>query len=162
LSGSRTKKVIVERFDRPALAGYCNPQDFLKPEGVEFLGADGSIGTIPFEQIKALSFVRDLDGPGVLSERREFIARPKAAGLWVGVTFKDGGKLEGLHPNNLLLVEAAGYTLTPPEAGGNAQRVFIPRQAIREITVIGVVGNKRRVPTPPRDTRQITLFSEAQ
>lgn len=162
MTSSTTKKVIVERFDRPALRGFCNPQDFLKPEGVEFLAPDGNLAIIPFEQIKVLSFVRDLDGQGVLGERREFIARPKSAGLWVSVSFRDGAKLEGLHPNNLLSVEASGYSLTPPEAGGNAQRVFIPRQAVREIVVLGVIGNKRRPRPAPRDSRQITLFSEAQ
>jgi hypothetical protein len=162
VSSSTTKKVIVERFDRPVLRGYCNPQDFLRPEGVEFLAPGGNVAIIPFDQIKVLSFVRDLEGQGVLGERREFIARPKSAGLWVSVSFKDGAKLEGLHPNNLLSVEASGYSLSPPEASGNAQKVFIPRQAVREIVVLGVIGNKRHPRATPEDTRQIALFPGAQ
>ena len=133
MSGSTSKKVVLERFDRAAVRGFVNPQAFLQAEGIEVMRADGSLAVVPFDQVKALSFVRDLDGAGVLSERREFLARPKTVGLWVELRFRDGDLLEGVLPNNLLSVEPEGYSITPPEATGNAQKVFIPRRALSEV-----------------------------
>jgi len=101
--------------------------------------------------------VKDWDGRSVLGERREFLARPKTAGLWVEMIFLDGDRLEGVISSNLLLVEAAGYAVTPPESAGNAQKLFVPRQALSAINVLGVVGSKR-IKQPRRESAQITLF----
>lgn len=124
------------------------------------MSPDGSVAQIPFSQVKAVSFVRDLDGSGVLSERKEYLARPKTAGLWVELCFRDGDKLEGVLSNNLLLLEPYGFGLTPPEATGNAQRIFVPRQALEEATVLGVVGGRRKRPERDTEIRQIRLFGE--
>lgn len=160
MSGSTTKKVVLERFDRSPLRGFVNPQSYLLPEGVEIISPDGSVAQIPYSQVKAVSFVRDHDGPGVMSERRDYLARPKTAGLWVELRFRDGDKLEGVVSNNLLLLEPYGLALTPPEATGNAQRVFVPRQALEEATVLGVVGGRRKRPERDTEIRQIRLFGE--
>jgi hypothetical protein len=160
LSGSTTKKVVLERFDRSPVRGFVNPQNYLHPEGVEIMTPDGSVGQVPYGQVKAVSFVRDLEGPGVLGERREFMVRPKTAGLWVELRFRDGDKLEGVMANNLLLLDASGYGLTPPEAAGNAQRVFVPRQALEEVAVLGVVGGKRKRTERAPEVQQIRLFGE--
>lgn len=142
------------------MRGFVNPRSFLLAGGLEILSPDGSVAEVPYEQVKAVSFVRDPDGSGVLSERRSFLARPKTAGLWVEVKFRDGDTLEGVIPNNLLLVEQFGVTLSPPEAAGNAQRVFVPRQAVTEVAVLGVVGGKRRRPEAAAAAQQIRLFGE--
>lgn len=163
MSASTTKQVIVDRFDREPVRGFANPQSFLQPAGCEILTRDGAVNTIPYQQIKTVSFVRDLDSASVLGERREYVARPKTAGLWVAFRFRDGDRLEGLLPNNLQMVDAAGYQFTPPEAAGNTQRVFVPRQALSEVTVLGVVGTALRAKKPkpePAVVEQITLFSE--
>lgn len=127
------------------------------------LSPDGSLSVIPYQQVKMVCFVRDLEGPSLLTERREFLARPKTMGLWVGLTFRDGDRLEGTVPNNLLLIEPDGFALTPPEASGNTQRVFAPRQALTEIQVLGVVGSPQRPSSrkkKPQPSEQIRLFSE--
>lgn len=160
MSGSTVKKVIVERFDREKMRGFVSPQAFLLPAGLELLSPDGSLAQVPYEQIKAVSFVRDQEGQGVLAERRTFLARPKTAGLWIELKFRDGEMLEGVLPNNLQALDVYGYTITPPEAAGNAQRVFVPRQALSEVTVLGVVGGKRKRPESSPATQQIRLFSE--
>ncbi len=154
------KKVIIERFDRERMRGFVNPQTFLLPAGLELLSPDGSLAQVPYEQIKAVSFVRDPDGQGVLAERRTFLARPKTAGLWIEMKFRDGDVLEGVLPNNLQALDPYGYTLSPPEAAGNAQRVFVPRQAVLEVPVLGVIGGKRKRPEGGPATQQIRLFSE--
>lgn len=160
MSGSTVKKVIVERFDREKMRGFVSPQAFLLPAGLELLSPDGSLAQVPYEQIKAVSFVRDQDGEGVLAERRTFLARPKTAGLWIELKFRDGEALEGVLPNNLQALDGSGYTISPPEAAGNAQRVFVPRQALSEVTVLGVIGGKRRRPESGPASQQIRLFSE--
>jgi hypothetical protein len=50
--------------------------------------------------------------------------------------------------------------VTPPESDANNQRVFVPRQALRSIQVLGVVGSPlrtRRKKAPP-SADQPTLF----
>ena len=55
--------------------------------------------------------------------------------------FRDGEVLDGLLPNDLLSWDVAGFTVTPPEAMANNQKVFVPREALRGIQVLGVVGS---------------------
>ncbi len=160
MSGSTAKKVILERFDRERIRGFVHPQTYLQAAGMEILSPDGSVAVIPYAQVKAVSFVRDLEGHGVLSERREFLARPKTSGLWVELQFRDGDVMEGVIPNNLLVIEPQGYALSPPEAAGNAQRVFVPRQALSQVIVLGVVGGKRKKSGPEAEPQQIRLFAE--
>jgi len=161
VSGSTTKKVILDGFDRERIRGFVQPQSFLQATGVEVMSQDGSVGIVPYSQIKVVSFVRDLSGEGVFSERREFLARPKALGLWVELRFRDGDFLQGVLPNNLQLVEPGGYDFSPPETAGNAQRVFVPRQALSEVSVLGVNGTKKKPATRPADL-QIRLFDEVE
>jgi hypothetical protein len=76
------------------------------------------------------------------------------------MSFRDGEVLDGILPNNLLSWDIAGYMVTPPESDANNQRVFVPRQALRSIQVLGVVGSPlrgKRKKTPP-SADQPTLF----
>jgi hypothetical protein len=82
-------------------------------------------------------------------------------GLWVRLRFRDNDVMEGVMPNNLLQVEQYGFTVVPPDSYGNRQRVFIPRQALRSVEVLGVVGSpltKRKA--KPALEEQIRLFDE--
>lgn len=160
MSSSTTKKVVVDRFDRSPLRGFVNPSAFLQPEGVELLSPSGGITLVPYSSVKAVSFVRDMDGEGIFGERREFLSRPKSAGLWVECNFSDGDKLQGIVPNDLLLLETQGVNITPPEIAGNTQRVFVPRQALASVSVLGVVGSPLKRKKSASETRQITLFGE--
>jgi len=159
MAGSTTKKAIVQRFQREALAGYINPVSYLQPAGVELLSADGHIATIPYDEVKTVSFVRDF-AAGAPS-RMVFLARPKMEGLWVRFRFRDGEVMEGVIPNNLLQLEHYGFSLIPPDPYSNQQRVFIPRAALRTVEVLGVVGSplkKRKAKPIPEG--QIRLFDE--
>jgi hypothetical protein len=126
------------------------------------MSPEGAVSIIPYPQIKCVSFVRDLDGPSVLEERREFMARPKSAGLWIELQFRDGDSMESTISNNIMEMEAEGLFATPPENAGNAQRIFVPRAGLNGVQVIGVVGKpktKRERPAPVA-SRQIKLFSD--
>lgn len=160
MSGSTNKKAIVRRFEREPLAGYVNPVSFLQSTGVEVLSADGRMTTVPYEDIKTVSFVRDFDA-SVDAGRRVFNTRPKIEGLWLSLEFRDGEAMEGILPNDLLQLEPFGFMLVPPDPSSNTQRVFAPRAALRSAQILGVVGSplrRRRAKAVPKE--QIGLFDE--
>jgi hypothetical protein len=136
---STAKKVIVRRFDRENLIGYINPPGYLQPQGLELLKPDGALALVPYDEVKSVSFVRDFETEA--EPARIFLTRPKLEGLWARMVFRDGEVMDGVLPNNLLSWEGAGFTVTPPESDSNNQRVFVPRQALKSIQILGVVGS---------------------
>ncbi len=156
---STTKKVRIVRFDREALVGFVNPQTYLRPSGVELLTPDGNFSVVPFDEVKTVQFVKDFEPPDPATERKVFSTRPKMDGLWVRVKFRDGEVMDGILANNLLLLETQGFTLVPPDPYANNQRLFVPRIALSELQVLGVVGSplRRRKPKPAVK-EQIGLF----
>jgi hypothetical protein len=160
LASSTTKKALIRRFHRETLAGYLNPVTFLQPEGVELLSAEGQVAILPYQEVRTVSFVRDFDSPEQ-EERQVFLTRPKMAGLWVRLRFRDGETMEGILPNNLLQIEPHGFVVVPPDPFGNRQRVFVPRTALLGVEVLGVVGSPLKKPKAKVDTgAQIGLFDE--
>ncbi len=161
MTASTTKKALVRRFDREALQGYIHPPSFLQPDGIELLSADGVVSRIPYADVKCVAFVREFDQPEM--ERRSFLTRPKMAGLWVSLRFRDGETIEGIVPNNLLQVETAGFSIIPPDPNGNQQRIFAPRAALAGVEVLGVIGSPlRRRKAKPAAKEQIDLFDEGE
>lgn len=137
---STAKKVVVHRFDRESVGGFVDPSSYLKADFVEILLASGVLQQIAYPEIKQVAFVKDFEAGRGRSEQRSFQSRPKMDGLWVEMEFRDGDHLEGVLPNNLAATDAAGFTVTPPNSAGNTQRVFVPRQALRALTVKAVIG----------------------
>jgi len=142
VADSTNKKALVRRYDRETLAGWIKPSSFLQPEGIELMSAEGDMQILPYREVKLLYFVRDWDGG--IPERSEFQTRPKMAGLWVQLRFRDGDVMEGIIPNNLMGLEPGGFSVIPPDPFGNAQRVFAPRSALVGIEVLGVIGSPLR------------------
>jgi hypothetical protein len=141
VSSSTHKKVILRRIESDPLRGWVNPQAYLIEAGVELLSQDGQVTVLPYEQVKAVHFVRDFEEKSDHQERKVFASRPKLEGLWLRLRFKDNEVIEGILANNLLLVEGPGFTITPPDPYANSQRIFIPRLALAELTVLGVIGS---------------------
>jgi hypothetical protein len=142
VGSSTVKKVIVRRFERENLTGFVNPFSYLQPLHLELLRPEGSLVLVPYEEVKSVCFVKDFEAEP--EARRVFLTRPKLEGLWVRMLFRDGEVLDGILPNDLLSAGVSGFTVTPPEPDGNNQRVFVPRQALKSIQVLGVVGSPLR------------------
>jgi hypothetical protein len=160
LASSTTKKALIHRFQRETLAGYLNPVTFLQPEGVELLSAEGQVAILPYHEVRSVSFVREFDANDE-AERQIFQTRPKMAGLWVRLRFRDGEIMEGILPNNLLQYETHGFVVIPPDPYGNRQRVFVPRVALLGVEVLGVVGSPLKKRRAKADSNQQPgLFDE--
>ena len=144
---STHKKVVIQRFDREPLKGFVNPQSYLRPAGLELLSASGVLVEVPYEEVKAVCFVRDFEA-GEPADRRTFSSRPKTDGLWVRMRLRDGEVMDGLLPNNLAMWEYQGYTFVPPNPSSSNQRVFVPRTAVTEVQILAVVGSPLRARQP--------------
>ena len=155
---STHKKVIVELHDRKSFRGYLNPSRLGELDPLDLLTQEGEHEQIPLSRIRSVYFVRDFDDD-FEPERRAFLSRPKLDGLWLRLRFLDGQSLEGVVPNDLLSLLDNGIQITPPDLNSNADRIFIPRSALTEVTVLGVVGIARRKPAAPT-IPQPTLFNE--
>ena len=90
--------------------------------------------------------------------RKSFLSRPKLDGLWVRLRFRDGESLEGVIPNDLLGFQDNGLQMTPPDFNSNTDRIFVPRSALTELTVLGVVGIARRKPAAARGSAAAVVY----
>ncbi len=140
-----TKKWSSSFSDRQTFRGYLNPSRLASSEVLELLTPDGERQEIALSKVRAIYFVRDLK-EDFEPERKSFLSRPKLDGLWVKLRFQDGQILEGVIPNDLLTFLDNGLHLTTPDFNSNTDRIYVPRSAIAELTVLGVVGIARRKP----------------
>jgi hypothetical protein len=160
LAGSTSKRVHIQRFDREPLLGFVNPVTYLADDGLELLTLSGTVATVPYSDVKTVYFVRDFDSSDPSEGRRAFLSRPKLDGVWIRFRFRDRDTLEAVMGNNLLQIDSAGFHCIPPHG---AQRVFVPRAAVTEVQVLGVVGSPLRSrKKKPGTERQIGLpFEES-
>jgi hypothetical protein len=156
---STHKKVIVSLHDRKSFRGYLNPSRLGQLDPIDLLTQDGEHQELPLAKIRSIYFVRDFDDD-FEPERKAFLSRPKLDGLWLRLRFLDGESLEGVVPNDLLSLIDNGIQITPPDFNSNSDRIFVPRSALTEVTVLGVVGIARRKPAAAAAFPQPTLFNE--
>ena len=157
-AASTHKKVVVTFSDGTTLQGYLNPLR-LPDDPLDLLTTNGEHREVPLKEIRAVYFVRDFT-EDYEPERKAFFSRPKLDGLWVRLKFRDNQTLEGVVSNDLLALLDSGIQITPPDLSGAAVRIFVPRSALSEVTVLGVVGVARRKPAPAIVPAQPKLFSE--
>jgi len=156
---STHKKVVIELDDKRALRGFLNPARLTGAETLDLLTPEGEHEAVAVDKIRAVYFVRELQEE-FAPERKAFLNRPKLDGLWVKVRFRDDATLEGVIPNDLLKFLDNGLHLSPPDFNSNTDRIYVPRPAIAELTVLGVVGVARRRPAPMAPEAQPRLFNE--
>jgi hypothetical protein len=133
--------VVLYRFDRQPLEGIVNPGAFLLASGLELITLGGNLQTLNYSEFKALCFVSESARTDLFTEHNLFERRPKVPGLWTRFAFRDGDRLDGILSHNLLDWPEAGFFVTPPRAGANRQKVFIPRPALVGTELRGVVGS---------------------
>jgi hypothetical protein len=153
---STHKKVVVRFLDRDVLRGYLNPSKLGDSETLELLTPEGEQRNFAVKDVRSIYFVREF-ADDFEPERKAFLSRPKLDGLWVRLKFRDEDIIEGVVPNDLLSLLDRGVQITPPDLHGTTLRIFIPRTALTEMTVLGVVGIARRKPAAPP---QPGLFNE--
>lgn len=158
MAASTSKKVVAVRFDREPIRGYIAPATYLGAESLEILTPDGTLLSLPYADLKLVAFVKSWDEPWD-DVRKSFVSRPKGAGLWVRFDFRDGDSFEALLPANLVDWPASGYIGTPPDSARNTQRLFVPRLALRQCTVLGAIGSGRRPALrQDADSKQLKMF----
>jgi hypothetical protein len=163
-ASSTLKKVVVVLADSSAVPGYVNPSKLGKTEAFDLLTQDGEHREVSLDDVRCVYFVREFTA-NYAPERKAFLSRPKLDGLWVRLKFRDSETLEGVVPNDLLALLDSGVHITPPDIQGDTHRMFIPRTAITEMKVLGVVGVARRpraVAAAAASAAQPTLFNEDQ
>lgn len=157
---STHKKVVVRKLNRDTLSGYVSPADFIVGGKVEVLNTSGNVVSIDLNDIKGIYFVREFGEPDSL--RKTFTTRPRTEGLWVRLRFRDNEVMEGMMPNDLTLMTPDGYLINPPDTRSNTQRIFVPRTALAQLTVLAVIGTagSRRRAAAAADVRQMPIFTE--
>ena len=159
MAASTNKKVLVARFDRETLAGFVQTPGGFGSDSVELLTPGGNLLNVPYSETKVVCFVRDFEDGESWRQYRSFATRPKSAGLWVRLRFRDGEVLEGVLANNLMLLEPTGFSFVPPDPAFQNQRLFVPRAALTEVQVLGVIGAAPRRSRPkPKTEGQIEMF----
>lgn len=150
---STHKKVLVECEGGNTVRGYVNPRQFEQEDGMELLDDQGQVRRLPWREVRAVWFVRNWDQP-LPPSPRVFARRPRLEGLWVRLHFRDDTTLEGVLVNDLLHLSPYGYLLTPPQFMADHQKVFVPKTALAELRVLGVIPptgtRRRRAPAPAR------------
>lgn len=156
---STHKKVVIVLSDKKSLRGYLNPSRLGQTDPIDLLTQDGEHQEIPLARVRSIYFVREFS-EDFEPERKAFLSRPKLDGLWVRLRYTDGDTLEGVVPNDLLTLLDNGVQITPPDLNSATDRIFIPRSALSELTVLGVVGIARRKPAAAAAVGQPRLFND--
>ncbi|HUO34562.1 MAG TPA: hypothetical protein VMU43_06200 [Candidatus Acidoferrum sp.] len=152
---------MVQLLNRKTVKGYLNPVELGATSVLNLLTTDGEHKEIALGEVKCVYFVKEFRD-AFEPERKAFLSRPKLDGLWVRLKFKDEDEIEGIVANDLLELLDSGVQLTPPDLHGNSLRLFIPRTALSELRVLGVVGAAKHTPraTKAPMTGQAELFHE--
>ncbi len=153
------KKVIVRKMDRDTVNGYVS-NAFIVDGKVEVLNTAGNVVAIELREVKGIYFVREFSDSESLT-RKTFTSRPRTEGLWVRLRFRDNEIIEGMMPNDLVQDGSDGFSIIPPDTQSNTQRIFVPRSALAEMTVLSVIGERKsqRRARHRDDTGQVPMFT---
>lgn len=143
-----TDNVVVRYLDGSMLKGVVS--DF-SVEAAELIIRDAATGgnrRIPLGELKAVFFVRTLDGDVHHREIKRFGARKDAdhLGKKIYIRFRDGESMYGFFKGDLPWKQgffvsdgptpAKGFFITPADDHSNNIRIFVVGSAIRDITAI--------------------------
>ncbi len=166
--GAARKPVIVRKFSREWYAGYAGAAFGKESLALEVLDLTGKVLTIGWDTVKWVCYIRDFSSSSDLANperllQKKFTVRPRASGLWLRMTLNDGDELEGIASNDKSLITGAGLLVIPPDTRSNTQRIYIPRQAIQSLEVVGLIGAAGRKRKPEEGAQgQPELFPAEQ
>lgn len=125
---------IVARFrDGRRIKG--STADFLPTrESLHVHTPEGEVVNVKHADLKALFFVRDLDGDPERNDRQEFAADRTVQGRKIRVEFLDGevllGVTLGYQPNR------PGFFIVPADQESNIERCFVVSSAVRDVQLL--------------------------
>jgi len=165
---SARKPVIVRKFSKDWQGGYAGADDLGGSAELVILDPSGKVIRIPWDEVKWVCSVRELASSDSASPerllRKRFSVRPRHAGIWLRISLTDGDEIEGLAANDRSLIEGVGLLIIPPDTRSNTQRLYIPRQSIQSLELLGVIqppGGKSRE-LAERQTKLFTSELEAE
>jgi small nuclear ribonucleoprotein (snRNP)-like protein len=128
----RRSKVVVACLDGRRLKGHLHNLStainffrlYPEEDSPENAGTE-----IKFEEIKAVFFVKDIDGDPKRHDSYE--AHPHQHGRPLEVTFKDGEKIRGV--SETFHREKVGFFLFPADPNGNNVRIFVVNRNIASV-----------------------------
>jgi hypothetical protein len=132
-------KVVAHYLDGKLLKGYI--QGFNENAPFFYVLMDTVPGSqsvlVKMNEIKALFFVKSMDGNREYQERKQFDDSDQAMGRRAEVVFKDGEVLQGI---------AAGYDrnrvgcyLIPVDPNSNNSRIFVVMNSVKDFNILPVV-----------------------
>ncbi len=135
VKGFTDLNLLVDGQGIPAAA----PLSF--PKSINIKSPAGRDVKVPIDTLKALFFVKELDGDSAYAETKFFTSGPTIEGLWVHLTFTDGEMTEGIVSNNLAFVNEPGFLMKPPDPHSNNNAVYVLKSALTHFRVVGVRAN---------------------
>lgn len=145
-------KVVVRRQDGSIVKGYFCAQDSIHAlatseeflprflcEASGFRTTDGSaLADLNWSEVKGIFFVSSFEGDREQQPVQFYSQGPEIKSIWVEVTFQDGEVMEGYAKNALPVFKDAGFFLRPTSPGDNNQLIYVNRDAIAKLRVLGV------------------------
>jgi hypothetical protein len=124
-------KVVMQLKNGTVRKGITN--DFLpNKQRFHFTGMDGSTEPVDIDTLKALFFVKDIEGNKDYKETYNDIIQ--GGGRKIRVEFADGeviiGYVLGYSPDR------PGFIMAPADANGNNSRIFVVTSATRNVAFI--------------------------
>jgi hypothetical protein len=131
-------KVVAHYLDGKLLKGYI--QGFNENAPFFYILMDTSPGSksvlVKMNEIKALFFVKTMDGNKDYQERKMFGEGEQAQGRKSEVTFKDGEVLQGTaagYDRN-----RAGFYLIPVDQDSNNSRIFVVMSSVKNFRFLPI------------------------
>lgn len=127
-------KVIIRFKDGRKLKGYV--RDFFS--GASSLGFRKKLSdketSLVMDDLKAIFFVRDLEGNPGYTEKKEFSRDRDYVGKKVRVTYQDGevafGTVLSYNPKR------SGFLMVPSDENSNNLKIFVVSSAVRELAFL--------------------------
>ena len=103
----------------------------------------GKCFLVPTCEAKAVFFVKRYEGTPDNDEVK-FFSEVDATDLWIRIRFADGEVIEGQTENGRRLLIDSGVWLRPLDSTSNNILIYVPKIAVVEFHVMGVVVDRKR------------------